>query len=84
MHDAYELSKFFAEATESEKTDALLSVCDRDPHLLLEIVRNISGTHWKNEARRLLNENSKIDAIKYCRQVTGWGLREAKEAVEAL
>jgi ribosomal protein L7/L12 len=35
-----------------------------------------------NELRRLLRERKKIQAIKYYRETTGVGLREAKEAVE--
>jgi hypothetical protein len=32
----------------------------------------------------LLMEGRKIEAIKRCREITGWGLKEAKEAVERM
>ena len=39
---------------------------------------------WKVEARSLYIAGQKVPAIKYCREMTGFGLKEAKEAVEAL
>ena len=30
----------------------------------------------------LLNEDKKLEAVKHCREVTGWSLMEAKQAVE--
>lgn len=38
----------------------------------------------KAEIRRLMQANQKIEAIKLYRQITGVGLKEAKDAVEAL
>jgi ribosomal protein L7/L12 len=39
---------------------------------------------WKQEIRALLGEGQKIQAIKLYRERTGVGLRQAKEAVEAI
>jgi ribosomal protein L7/L12 len=39
---------------------------------------------WEIEAKRLCLEENKIEAIKYCRGVTGMGLKDSKEAVEKL
>jgi ribosomal protein L7/L12 len=39
---------------------------------------------WRKEIRALLGEGQKIEAIKLYRQRTGVGLRQAKEAVEAI
>ena len=39
---------------------------------------------WKQEIRALLGEGQKIQAIKVYRERTGVGLRQAKEAVEAI
>ena len=36
------------------------------------------------EVRQLLRQGQKLDAIKRVRHITGWGLKEAKEYVEAL
>ena len=91
MHDAHTLSVFFSDASLAEKTSILLEVCARDPELLLEILRDMSKPLWEHECRAMLMFDSngiivsgKIDAIKRCRQITGWHLKEAKDAVEAL
>lgn len=88
MHDAYELSKFFSEADLADKTEVLLEVCNREPDLLLDIIRNITNEPWMKECKAFMGDGtdiaSKIIAIKHCRAATGMGLKEAKEAVEAL
>ena len=42
------------------------------------------STDLEDEARELLRSGRKIQAIKLWRERTGMGLKEAKEAVEAL
>jgi len=84
MHDAYELSKFFADSDLSDKTEVLLELCQREPDLLLDVIREIAGDPWKRQCRDLLADGQKLGAIKLCRQITGWALKEAKDAVEAL
>ena len=42
------------------------------------------GFGWQKECASLMAENLKIQAIKRCRELTGMGLKEAKDAVEAL
>jgi ribosomal protein L7/L12 len=39
---------------------------------------------WQFEAKKLMDAGEKIKAIKYCRNETGFSLKEAKDAVEAL
>jgi len=39
---------------------------------------------WRSEAKELVADGKKIDAIKLCRNSTGWSLLKAKEAVEEL
>jgi len=41
-------------------------------------------TPWQVKALQFMRDDSKIEAIKYCRTMTGMGLKEAKEACEAL
>ncbi len=91
MHDAHTLSVFFSDASSLEKTSVLLEVCARDPELLLEILRDMKKLSWENECRALIQFDTsgkiisgKIDAIKLCRKLTGWHLKTAKDAVEAL
>jgi len=91
MHDAHELAVFFSEADTPYKTVVLLEVCKREPDLLLSILRDMTLEPWKQECLALLNggttpagRTGKIEAIKRCRELTGWNLKEAKDAVEAL
>ncbi len=89
MHDAHELAVFFSEADTPYKTAVLLEVCKREPDLLLSILRDMAVKPWKEEALAIMNSpphgrSGKIEAIKLCRAATGWSLREAKDAVEAL
>mgnify|MGYP000211005712 FL=1 len=42
------------------------------------------GFGWQKECASLVASNLKIQAIKRCRELTGMGLKEAKDAVEAL
>lgn len=45
---------------------------------------SLDAGNWQLEARSLVQQGKKIDAIKLCRERTGLGLKEAKDAVEAL
>ena len=38
----------------------------------------------ENQARALIDQNQKIEAIKLVREMTGWGLRESKDYVDVL
>lgn len=42
------------------------------------------GFGWQKECAALMASDLKIQAIKRCRELTGMGLKEAKDAVEAL
>lgn len=85
MHDAYELSKFFSEADLAGKTEVLLEICNREPDLLLSIIRDTGATSkLDSELLLLLRAGKKIDAIKRHRAETGMGLKESKDYVEAL
>jgi len=90
MHDAHTLCVFFSDATFAEKTSALLEVCSRDPDLLVNIILDMNGGNWKKAVREIAESGKavdrpfKIEAIKKCREITGWGLKESKDAVEKL
>ena len=43
-----------------------------------------AGPDWMSEVRDLVARGNKIEAIKVYRERTGLGLKEAKDAVEAL
>lgn len=55
----------------------------RQPTLFVRVATESSDS-WTVHAKLLVESGNKIGAIKYCRNETGLGLREAKEAVEAL
>ena len=38
----------------------------------------------ENQARALIDQDQRIEAIKLVRQTTGWGLKESKEYVDTL
>jgi large subunit ribosomal protein L7/L12 len=44
----------------------------------------VAGTEWMTDVRRLKESGNLIQAIKLYRESTGLGLKEAKDAVEAL
>jgi ribosomal protein L7/L12 len=78
---------YYAEAVEmcSEEQNwkkVVIDIAKKHPKCVVEA---IAGSTWKVEARKLyLEQGEKIKAIKHCRAMTGMGLKEAKEAVEAL
>lgn len=84
MHDGYELCVFFDSATVEQKTDVLLELCKDQPDLLLEVVRRVTNEPWKSECKALVRRGDLIPAIKLWRAETAAGLKEAKDAVEAL
>ena len=53
------------------------------PSVIVKAYRKVSGEDsWVPGAKELIIAGQKIQAIKYCREKTGMGLKEAKEAVE--
>lgn len=61
--------------------EIVVNIAKRHPKLVVEATQQ---PDWKPQARGLVASGNKIAAIKLCRSATGYGLREAKEAVEAL
>ena len=85
MMTTYDLSKFFATSTFEERTKVLLEICKRDPDFLYDCISTAKNpTTWYAKAEELLRAQRKIEAIKVCREHTGWSLKVAKDAVESL
>lgn len=59
----------------------VINIAKKHPKLVCHAATDES---WMVEARALMTAGEKIAAIKYCRSMTGMGLKEAKEAVEAI
>lgn len=47
-------------------------------------VKHIETIDWRVGAIDHLQNNKHVAAIRHCREITGWGLKEAKDATEAL
>jgi ribosomal protein L7/L12 len=57
---------------------------DEQPQSMKPVLPQINSNQVEKEIRALLAARQKINAIKFYRQVTGAGLKQAKEAVEAI
>jgi ribosomal protein L7/L12 len=57
---------------------------DEQPQSMKPVLPQINSNQVEKEIRALLAARQKINAIKVYRQVTGAGLKQAKEAVEAI
>ncbi len=70
------------------KTDfraLVYEVAKENPSAIVKAAKRLKiGFGWQEECASLRAANRTIEAIKRCRELTGMGLREAKEAVEAL
>lgn len=84
MNTAFELSKFFAQSDFGDRTKVLLYICEHNESILLAAIQAATKPTWEDEAIALLKDGRKINAIKVCREFSGWSLKEAKDAVEAL
>lgn len=88
------MSKIYAAAlTELEKcefpaTEILFEIARKNPSAYVSAVKRLRDktelNGWKRDCADLMRSGNKIDAIKLCRVITGMGLKEAKDAVEAL
>ncbi len=58
-----------------------IAVAKKDPQLFCEAY---GKQPWQVTAKAINETEGKVPAIKYVRNQTGMGLKEAKEAVEAL
>jgi ribosomal protein L7/L12 len=88
------MSKIYAAAiTELQKeqftaNEVLFEIARKNPGAYVSAVNRLRDRDaykdWKQKCTDLMRINSKIEAIKVCRAATGMGLKEAKDAVEAL
>lgn len=60
-----------------------VEIAKKKPAIIVKAAKAIS-LDWKKGAREYLADGQKIQAIKHCRNITGWSLVEAKNAVDAL
>lgn len=63
--------------------DLIIQIAKDRPSAVVNAFNVLVPTEWIAEVKKLLPEN-KIQAIKLCRELTGWGLMEAKKAVEGI
>ena len=53
-----------------------------NPELILESIEATHDDNWEAQVRRFALDNNKVPVIKLCRELSGMGLRDAKEWVE--
>jgi len=85
------MSNYYAQAIQvlaDTKTDfraLAYEVAKSNPKAVAKAAQRLElGFGWQKECASLMASNLKIQAIKRCRELTGMGLKEAKDAVEAL
>ena len=64
--------------------EILIEIAKVHPKAVVMANSAVNGPTWQEQCRELLKAGRKIEAIKVCHQLTGMGLKEAKEAVENL
>lgn len=85
------MSNYYAQAIQvlaDSKTDfraLAYEVAKANPKAVAKAAERLDvGFGWQKECASLMASDLKIQAIKRCREITGMGLKEAKDAVEAL
>jgi ribosomal protein L7/L12 len=85
------MSNYYAQAIQvlaDTKTDfraLAYEVAKSNPKAVAKAAQRLElGFGWQKECASLMASDLKIQAIKRCRELTGMGLKEAKDAVEAL
>lgn len=85
------MSNYYAQAiqvlaTQSTDFKALVfEIAKANPMAVAKAAQRLEvGFGWQKECASLMASGLKVPAIKRCRELTGMGLAEAKEAVEAL
>ena len=66
---------------ETDFRELVIQIAKKHPKVVATLGRFKS---WETQCLPLIRADKKIGAIKVCRDLTGWPLKEAKEAVEAL
>ena len=82
--EAETMKKLLTFAREGINWDAVMdNLIQTQPDLVAKAVEEVSSGDWTNQVRRFANEgNSKVPVIKLCRELSGYGLKEAKDWVE--
>lgn len=64
--------------------DILIEIAKSNPSAIIKGYNSLNHPNWQDEVLPILRSGQKINAIKRCRELTGMGLKEAKQAVEEL
>jgi ribosomal protein L7/L12 len=59
-------------------------IAKKHPKCVVDAASIVVGKSWQATTKEIRDSQGLIHAIKYCRGITGMGLKECKEAVEAL
>lgn len=73
------------ELREHSDRDVLIEITKKNPKAYIDAVGRLRcRTDWRRKCTELMRAGKLVEAVKHCRANTGWGLKEAKDAVEAL
>lgn len=77
---------YITEITNSEAMQVCIAIAKSNPSIFNSacVSVGVGASAMNAEVNSLVNAGKKIDAIKLVRNMTGLGLREAKEYVESL
>jgi ribosomal protein L7/L12 len=85
------MNNYYAQAIQvlaDSKTDfraLAYEIAKSNPKAVASAAARLSvGFGWQGPCLKLMQANQKVEAIKLCRNMTGMGIMEAKDAVEAL
>ena len=77
-----DLFSFIGSSESSAPNDDRLRIIEKKLDMILQHLGLGYAEEELEEVRRLLQDGQKIEAIKLFREITGVGLKEAKDAVE--
>lgn len=63
------------------ESEVVKNLAKEYPEIFLEMIQD-SEEDWIKEVRKVHRGNNKVECITLCRNISGMGLKQAKEAVE--
>jgi len=61
-----------------------IELAKQNPELFCDLAAPSRGNSWQKEVVDLVRSNQTVSAIKLCREKTGFGLKEAKDVIDAV
>lgn len=71
-----------------QRLDMLIFIAADFPSVFMKAAQKANviknPDEWKEHSKELIRAGQFVEAIKWCRSCTGWGLKEAKDACDLL